>query len=294
MKTPNLLLRQLYLNLKVALFAIVLIIIALLASCNVEELPFNQEDTDNVEIEAVTEAYFEDSDDIASVALLGIDEGEGGRFDNADDERTACATVNFTGNRDGGTITIDFGAGCTDARETTRRGKIIITYEGRRFLPGSQVITTFDNYFVNDIRIEGTRTLTNESTSREDAPRVRIVLENGRATWPDGKFITRESNHVREWKRAIAPINDEFWVTGSASGTNLNEREYQVEITNTLVYKRLCAAERIFIAVAGTKVLTTNGREVTIDYGVGDCDRKVTITSNGISREVTVRPRGRN
>lgn len=293
MKTFNLVRKRLNSNLKLVLIALSLLIIALLSSCAEQELPFNPQDSDNAEIEVLAEAYFEDTDDIAANAMLGINE-DGGRYENIEDERTTCATVTYTGDRTGGTIVIDFGNGCTDARQTTRKGKIIITYEGRRFLPNSKVTTTFENYFVNDIKIEGTRTLTNVTESRVDAPKFRIVLQGGKATWPDGSFITRESDHVREWKRAVSPLNDEIWVTGNASGTNKSERSYTVEITNPLIYKRTCAAERVFIAVQGTKVLRTNSREVITDYGDGTCNRTITITVNGVSREITVRPGGGN
>ena len=35
-------------------------------------------------------------------------------------------------------------------------GKIIITFNGKRFLPGSAVVTTFENYFINHVKLEGT------------------------------------------------------------------------------------------------------------------------------------------
>ena len=43
------------------------------------------------------------------------------------------------------------------------------------------------------------------------------------------------------------------------------------------------------MAVEGTKVLTTDSRQVTIDYGTGTCDKLVTVTINGVSREVEVK-----
>ena len=62
-----------------------------------------------------------------------------------------------------------------------------------------------------------------------------------------------------------------------------------MEITETLVYKRECAiGNRVFMPVAGIKVLTTENRQMTIDYGDGECDRKVTVTINGETREVEV------
>ena len=58
-------------------------------------------------------------------------------------------------------------------------------------------------------------------------------------------------------------------------------------ITKDLVYKRSCAVtNKVFIAVQGTKELVVDGKKITIDYGNGECDNKVTITVNGKSKEV--------
>jgi len=265
--------------------------LSFLLSCVDEGLEFNPKDNENVEVVTLTDAYFEDTDDIVNMAMTGITD-DGGRMDNTGDDRTSCAEVSYTGDKDAGTITINFGEGCTDVRGITRKGKITITYQGRRFIPGSSITTTFQNYFVNGFKVEGTRTLTNVTESSATAPKFSITLSNGKLTWPDGSFITRQSSHIREWVRGENPLSDMIKLTGSASGTNKDQREYEVEITKPLVFKRVCAAEKIYMAVEGTKELLVNSREITIDYGDGECDRVVTITVNGVTREITMRSSG--
>ena len=268
-----------------------IIALSFFISCGDNDLEFSPQDSENVEAVTLTDVYFEDTDDIVNTAMTGIAD-DGGRFDNTEDERTTCAEVAFTGDRDAGTITINFGEGCTDVRGITRKGKITITYQGRRFQPGSSIITTFQNYFVNGFKVEGTRTLTNVTESNTLAPKFSITLSNGKLTWPDGTFITRESSHVREWVRAANPLNDMIKLTGSASGTNKEQRAFEVEITKPLIFKRICAADKIYMAVEGTKELLVNNREILIDYGMGECDRIVTITINGVTREITMRSSG--
>ncbi|MBX2941961.1 MAG: hypothetical protein KF860_06420 [Cyclobacteriaceae bacterium] len=260
--------------------------------------------TDQVSVadEAVTDSYFEDTDDLSMVAMASDDatmdggrSSMGGRKILIGDLRLECADVEIVLSDDSqmahpkGVITIDFGSGCEDKKGDVRRGKIIITFDGRRFLPGSSYVTTFENYSINDIKIEGARTVTNVNGSVEEHPSFTIVIEGGKATWPDGTFATRESNRNREWIRASNPVNDEWHVTGNAAGTNRKGVSYTMEITEALVYKRECAiSNRIFMAVAGVKVLTTENRQKTIDYGDGNCDRTVTILINGVSKEMEV------
>ncbi|NJN42253.1 MAG: hypothetical protein HC811_08570 [Flammeovirgaceae bacterium] len=84
-------------------------------------------------------------------------------------------------------------------------------------------------------------------------------------------------------------FNDQWIVTGTASGINRHGVEYSMEIIKPLVYKRRCVFElKIVLPVEGTKVFTSEGKEVIIDFGDGECDNLVTVTVNGLSREIEV------
>lgn len=277
-----------------------------LASCE-DKVDFNAKDTSNVENEAAVDGYFEDADDMSTLVVaaepgtLSGSREAAGRAVGKDklDFRFACntttVTIDFAADNTQatphGTITIDFGTeGCTDSKGNIRKGKIRVEFKGRRFLPQSTITTTTEGYSINGIALEGTRTVTNISGSTEDAPKFSITLTNGKAIWPDGTSATREVSRTREWVRGSNPMNDQWRVTGSANGTNRNKDVYEMEITRTLVYKRECAiGARVFMAVEGTKELTVNGKLITIDYGTGDCDRTVTITVEGQSKQVEVR-----
>jgi hypothetical protein len=280
--------------------------LVLLASCE-DKVQFNSTDSTSVENEAAMDGYFEDTDDLALTAVSSDDgtltgaRTTAGRVISKDklDLRFACesttVTIDFAADNSlqvpHGTITVDFGTtGCTDAKGNTRKGKVIVEFKGRRFLPNSTVVTTTDGYSINGVALTGTRTVTNVTGSTDAAPQFNVVLENGKATWPDNTSATREVNRVHTWTRAANPLNDSWSVTGSASGSNRNGAAYEMNITNPLIYKRECAiGARVFMAVQGTKELTVNGRKITIDYGTGDCDKTVTISVDGQSKQVDVK-----
>ncbi|MEI9922067.1 MAG: hypothetical protein WDO14_25215 [Bacteroidota bacterium] len=274
-----------------------------LASCE-DKVDFNSSDTESVQNEAAVDSYFEDTDDMALTAVSS-DDGtlNGSRVDAGRviavaklDHRFKCATVTLDFAADNtfqvphGTITVDFGTdGCTDDDGNVRKGKIIVQFLGRRFYPASTVTTTTDGYFINGVKLEGTRVVTNVSGSTEETPKFNVVLTDGKATWSDNSTATRNVNRVHEWIRAENPLSDQWSVTGTAMGTNRNGKEYEMDITSALVYKRQCAiSAKVFMAVQGTKELTVNGRKITIDYGAGDCDRTVVITADGQSKSVDV------
>jgi len=288
------------------LSGLALIIMVFLASCEDDKMDLNANDSENVENEAATDGYFEDADDMATLAVSADGSTASGSRESANgrggvkpngDSRFTCATVTFEFAADNSTttphgyITINFGTGCTDPKGNVRKGIMLVEFMGKRFLPGSKIITTFDGYSINGVEMEGTRTVTNVTGSSEASPKFSIVLVGGKATWPDGSTATREVNRTREWIRGANPLQDEWIVDGTAAGTNRTGGVYQVDITTPLVYKRECAINnRVFMAVEGVKVLTVdNNKVITIDYGTGECDKMVTVTINGQSRTVEVK-----
>lgn len=277
-----------------------LVWVAILSSCKDEESqPFTVQDTADLTDEAQTDAYFQDLDDMAGVAIESPSDTEystgrvSGNITIAD-PRFNCDGVIVTITPDAnstqefpkGVLTVDFGtSGCADLQNNIRKGKLIFTYNGRRFMPGSTVVTTTENYSINDIVLEGTRTLTNLQTSTSDAPRFNVVLQNGKATFPDEMSATRQSDITWQWNRAANPIDDnlEIEATSEASGVTRKGRTYEVDVVEPLVHKRQCG-----IPVSGVKTYLINGaKQITINYGDGSCDRTFEITVNGVTREIT-------
>lgn len=270
------------------------------SSCNDEER-LTLSDTQDITEEAITESYFQDMDDMAGVAINSPNDTQlsGGRIATTitiEDQRFNCAGIvitvepgpNSTVDVPQGILTINFGTtGCADLRGNIRTGKLIFTYTGRRFKPGSTVVTTTDNYTINGILIEGTRTLTNVTGSTEEAPKFNAVLENGKATFlADGTFAERESSITWQWVRAASPADDYLVIdqSSTANGVTRGGRTYEVSLSKALKYKRFCG-----IAVEGIKTYVIDGtKEIVIDYGDGTCDKAVIITVNGITRNLNV------
>lgn len=260
-------------------------------------------DTQNVNSEAASDSFSSDVTDMSTVAVGGMSSSTytGGRVEGSIDtlklidDRFKCAifTLVRTGNKDNpaGVITIDFGAGCTDSRGVTRKGKIIVTYSGKRFVPQSKIVTTFSGYSRNGVTVEGTHTLTNVQTSVTDFPKYTVVIAGGKITFTDGLVITREQAFTYEWQRGANPTQDKLvnQSGGTASGVNKNGKNYTMSITADLVYSVPCAiSNKVFIAVSGTKSFIVDGKVYVVDYGTGSCDNDVTVSAGGVSKTITV------
>jgi hypothetical protein len=264
------------------------------SSCKDEER-LTATDTQDISEEALTDAYFQDIDDMGGVVMGSPTENafSSGRSDGTitiTDDRFKCAmvTIQATGTLEHptGTITVDFGSGCIDNRMNVRKGKLKFSYSGWRFIPGSSVTLTTEAYAINDVKLEGTRTSTNVQGSTADAPKYNVVLTNGRITFPDGSSAERESDITWEWIRAANPVDDYLVIAqeSTADGITRGGRDYHVSLAEPLKYKRFCG-----IAVDGIKNFTIDGeKEIVLDYGDGTCDKSVAITVNGVTRNVSV------
>lgn len=184
------------------------------------------------------------------------------------------------------TVTIDFGAGCVGKDGKLRKGKIITTYTGPIFMPGSMATTTFDHYNVDSFQIEGTHSVKNTTTSNTISWSVKV--SGGKITNTlNGKWRTwdGERNNTQT-QGSDTPYNfsdDVFQITGSATGSNSNGISWTSTITDPLLRKVSCH----WIG-AGKISIQRNGNQAILDFGDGTCDNKVTITINGISYNISL------
>ncbi len=270
------------------MYLLLSVMIAGLGACNDDNEVGVGIDENTIKAEVVMDAAFEDIDDMVTISMSATDGPNEGRTATGHDDRLLCANVIHDSENQ--TITIDFGDGCEDPRGRVRSGIINISYTGRRFQPGSVITTTFDNFSVDGIKVEGTRTVINITEIVDNhlsSPKFSITLDGGKLTWPDGTFATRNIDRVRTWVRALNPVDDENHVDGTANGINKEGVEYSMGITETLVFKRRCRFEgRVFIPVSGIKEVNKGGQRYVVDFGNGTCDNIISVTHGGNTVEI--------
>lgn len=172
-------------------------------------------------------------------------------------------------------ITIDFGTGCTGDDGRTRKGKIKISLTGKFWVVGTVITHTLENYYVNDHHVEGTRTVTHTDTEI-----WQIVVSGAKITDPDGKTVTWESTRTRtrvtDGGTDFNIFDDVYSITGSATGTNRDGRNFTVNITTPL---QLQACSWIAEITKGVVEIQPEDLKLrTIDFGDGTCDNEGTVT----------------
>ncbi len=219
------------------------------------------------------------------IGVFGRSAGHGtvGKPDGSD-STSHCFTVTITPETPEvfpKTVIIDFGDGCLGSDGRTRKGKIITVFSGRMITPGSTATTTFQDYYVNNILVEGTHIIQNNSISNNAI--FTVTVHDGKLTGPNGNYI--EWNKIKTWTQIDGngtpdnPLDNIYSITGSSNGTlhiGDSTRQWSTETLKPLIRKFVCSW-----ITQGQLSLTWDDLNAVLDFGDGGCDNKATVTFNG-------------
>lgn len=240
---------------------------------------------------AIAEMAFNDVFKVTEDAIKeeGLEKSSGG----LSSMYNSCATVTLTpGIGDTTfpkTLTIDFGtSNCTDAYGVSRRGKIIATTTGLYRDAGTVITITTQNYYVNDYKVEGTKTVTNNGQNSAGHTYFTINISNALITFPNGTDeVSYESTRIREWvigentnwftDGLSGILDDEYDITGTASGINRDGRNYTMTITSPLRVAIICR----YVKQGTVEIQPEDLYLRTVDFGNGACDSEATVEING-------------
>jgi hypothetical protein len=247
-------------------------------ACNKTDSAINN-DRETVETtdEALTEAIFDELQEISDQAwqrgtsCLKSTSEDGSRLGD-------CVTITIDTLSVPRVMTIDFGeANCLCDDGKYRRGQIIVTFTGRFRRPGSVITHTFQNFYVNDNQVQGTKIKTNLGFNADGFLQFRNE-ENGSITMiSNGNVITWNSVKTRTWIEGFQTprwMDDVYLIEGSSEVSSTNGRSVSRLITNPLRRELSC---RYF--VSGTVQITpAEAPQRILDYGDGTCDNIATVT----------------
>ena len=233
------------------------------------------------------------SDDISNVVDDYLMENEGMSSKSESEAKTSdilpCVTKTIVISGTTKTVTLDFGEGCELPNGNILSGKIIMSYVVDTDVASFMVIYTFENFFFNDISVEGENSLVRTRANNNGNPESTLTIDM-KVTWPDGVFASRKGTKIREWIEGsdTRTFGDNvFLITGNWTATFKNGTVVAANITTPLHREMACR----FI-VSGAVELQKNDRTGILDFGDGSCDNVATFTNeNGESREITLKGR---
>lgn len=237
----------------------------------------DQEEEQALETSSIGEDASDDALEITAQAEAQLT-ADGGRVNSL------CGTV--TKDAENKIITIDFGDGCVGPYGKERKGKIIIAYSS---VIGDNVanrIITFENYFVNNKGVTGTIELRDISINGAGNLQSVKRLVDLTISFPNGESVVFNGSRTRELISGYADddlFNNVYRITGSVAGQSTTGRSFTQEITEPIIADWACAAQGNFARISGkvelTKLNGYSSRKRTVDYGNGECDNIITITT---------------
>jgi hypothetical protein len=240
------------------------------------------EDTGYSTDHATTEQTFSD---VQSVADQAMGTSSGGSM--AYRTTSGCATVHHSTD----STIVDFGGtNCTCRDGRSRRGKIIVIHSGGHYADsGHSHIITFDNYFVNDNQVTGSKTVTNMGKNASGQPYFNVAVNGSVILSGNRGTVTEVSTRTRTWIEGSATADfsdDVYQVTGSGTLTRANGNKVSIEITTPLVMAAGCR----WIEAGTVKFSLPNGLSRTLNYGDSPaCDDQAILTvPKGTSRTITL------
>jgi len=232
------------------------------------------------------------SNDVMNIADNAAKSGSAGFRTSSQEELfeafSQCTTITHDTVANPRSLVIDFGTVnclCGDGRN--RRGKILVTYTGKYFETGAVKTMVFDNFYRNDNKIEGTRTITNNGLDDKGRMNWTINAQNMKITKANGNVHTCNSirtrtllagNDTKTW------TDDVYEITGSANGVNAKGFNYTANIATPLHRAMSCRW-----IDSGTIEITPEGKATrTIDFGSGNCDDQANVSVKKRTRNITL------
>ncbi len=255
-------------------------------SCNKDEVtPQNPE-------EAVSQTNPVDYIRMASAFSLFTEEAltSGDETDLKSAEFNSCVNVTVHENEDGEfwprSWTLDFGTeNCECSLGNTKRGKIHVMLTDWWRNEGSFREITFEDYYFNDNKMEGVKTILNTGLNESGNLTFTKKLTDGRLIYPDESEMSWECekySELIEGGDSFIFADDVWSVTGSGSGVNIDGKSYTMTITSPLIYENGC-----FYPVSGTVEISAENEALKmIDYGDGECDNRATVTVGDVTETI--------
>ncbi|GAA4318615.1 hypothetical protein [Flaviaesturariibacter amylovorans] len=190
-------------------------------------------------------------------------------------------------------ISIDFGSGCTGRDGRTRSGRIVTDYSGRLLDSGSVAISTFENYRIDSIRIQGVQRVRNLGGPGR---RFSVEVHDARITRANGDYVLWNGNRViTQTEGQLTPnlaIDDVFTVTGAASGQTRNSgliHTWTSTIELPLRKRFTCRWFSAGTVRSSRSGLAGNSPWVgLLHYGQGQCDNLASFTVNNSTYQISL------
>ena len=174
----------------------------------------------------------------------------------------------------------DIATPCSDGK--SRMGVIVARFQSPWGVFPATVIMDLDTlgYEVNGLKFEGIVSLTKTSPLS-----FHQVVTGGKCSSSTWNILWNSDRTISMNLGDLVNLYDDYsLVSGTASGTNRNGKDFSVDITTALKRTVVCQ----WISEGAMTIKIQDKKDRTVDYGNGTCDNKATVTIDGNTFEFTL------
>lgn len=193
-----------------------------------------------------------------------------------------CAIVAVDTTNSPHILNISFGnvnCQCLDGKN--RRGNIIVSYDGQYTDSNKIHNITYQDYYVNDVRLSGSTKVTRVDTTVVGNWYYRVVVNDTMTRTPN-QYVTWKGTLVRKWIAGYATgdrSDNVYSISGNTTLVRENGHLFTFDIQTPLKFALNCDyAESGVVNVTG---LNTDTRKLDYALGgnvTGDCDNQAQLT----------------
>ncbi|HTS42995.1 MAG TPA: hypothetical protein VMH01_01260 [Puia sp.] len=184
------------------------------------------------------------------------------------------------------TLTVDFGTGCTSSDGITRKGKVTYVLSGKILIPGTTVSASFTNYFVNGYQLQGTYSITNNSSLAGISYTASVT--GGSITYPDATQYNYSGTKIVKMTSGMStptdPTDDIYSIAGNASFSSSTGNTLTDSVTTLLSKAYSCR----YVGSGVISFTYNNSISGTLDFGTGLCDNLATIQIGNFTDYITL------
>ncbi len=235
--------------------------------------------------EAELSAKIDNSAEVISDTFVQIYEFEESPFKNSVHPFIPeCATITIEITNNSKTIVVDFGTDGCEVRGRLIKGKVNMSYEVDTDTKTLVINYTLENFFIDDIQFEGSKTVTRQKANENGNPQYTMDLDFN-IIFADGTVASRTGTKTREWIEGVRNGNwgdNVFLITGAWETNFVNGNTHSKTVTTPLRREASCK-----FLVSGEVALVRTNFSGTLNYGEGECDNlAVFVNDEGEEREI--------
>ena len=279
---------------KIKNLTLIILSLGIITSCSEDGVSgFSENLSTTTVLEAINSiAFEEDIDELVSESMALSSNSMSARSVNTasnkgpngfkGDKYGDCATV--VQDDENNTKTITFSEDCEGKLGQSRSGTIIIAYSETQGEAGSYRQVTYDDFYLNGVKIEGIRRTEIISIDENGSKTMRTTEVDGKMIYEDGTFKTKSSDMTR-YTRVENDEKQYSSLSGSKSGVSTEGVNFSMEIIVPIKFVYDCFGEgqrkKGKVPVEGVKITNDGQQTITTDFGDGTCDTLVEVSKDG-------------